>query len=83
MPATSHPRHFTVTEPPRSIPAHLSGADEVSYTVTSLHDDIVLVRLDSGQLSIEVPLPSDAALDLSFNAARLPSSRLRRSDTTD
>lgn len=90
MPATSHPHDGTVAEPydgavaepSRSIPAYLSGADEVSCTVTPLHDDdIVLVRLDSGRLSIELPLPSDAALDLSL---RLCASviRLRRSNPT-
>jgi hypothetical protein len=82
MPATSHPGGGTVAAPPLSIPAHLSGADEVSCTVTALDDDIVLVRLDSGHLAIELPLPSHAALDLSLRLCACVV-RLRRRNTTD
>ena len=83
LPANNHRRHGTLAALPFSIPAQLSGADQVSCTVTTLEDeDIVLVRLDSGHLSIELPLPSNAALDLSL---RLCASlvRLRRSNKAD
>jgi len=67
MPAASNAARGTVAKRPLSVPARLSGADEVSCTVTALDDDdVVLVRLDSGNLSIELPLPPNAALDLSL-----------------
>ena len=82
MLANSHPSDGRVAAPPLAIPCHMNTADEVSCTVIALDDDdIVLVRLDAGNLSIELPLAPDAALDFSLRLCAC-AVRLRKRNTT-
>ena len=71
---SSDPTGGTFAAPLLALPVRLLGllgepdgvrADEFAGTVTTLDDaDIVLIRLEAGGLTIELPLPSAVAIDL-------------------
>ena len=71
---SSDPTGGTFAAPPLALPVHLFGllgepdgarADEFVGTVTTLDDaDIVLIQLEAGGLTLELPLPSAVAIDL-------------------
>lgn len=78
----------SVIAPPLIIPAQRGSTDEFSVTVTALDDDdIVLVQLDSSNLSIELSMPSVVATDLAIRLAgccmRLSRARQEREASAD